>query len=39
MQWFRQTKTLISVTVLAANFSDAEIVGAVPVDLVAATKT
>jgi hypothetical protein len=32
MQWFRQT--LIWVTVLAANFSDAETVGAVPVDLV-----
>jgi hypothetical protein len=28
MQWFRQTKTLIWVTVLAANFPDAEAVGA-----------
>jgi hypothetical protein len=39
MQWFRQTKTLICVTVLAANFTDAEAVGADPVDLVTTKKT
>jgi hypothetical protein len=39
MQWFRQTETLIWVTVLAANFPDAEAVGAVPVYLATTTKT
>jgi hypothetical protein len=39
MQWLRQTKTLIWVTVLAADFSDAEAVDAVPVYLATTTKT
>jgi hypothetical protein len=39
MQWFRQTKTLIWVTVLAAHFPDAEAVGAVPADLVTTKKS
>jgi hypothetical protein len=39
MQWFRQIKTLIWVTVLASNFPDAEAVGAVPADWVKTKKT
>jgi hypothetical protein len=39
MQCFRQTKTLIWATVLAANMTDAEAVGADPVDLVTTKKT
>jgi hypothetical protein len=39
MQWVRQTKTLIWVTVLAVNFPDAEVVGAAPVYLASTTKT
>jgi hypothetical protein len=39
MQWFRQTKTLIWVTVLAANFPGAEAVDTVPVYFATTTKT
>jgi thiamine monophosphate kinase len=39
MQLLRQTKTLMGVTVLAANFSDAEAIGAVPVYLATTKKT